>query len=299
MKFLPTIVLIAVVGAIIPGIIMVVTNGYTLSRTEDQQRYTGTIISNLEERILCNSSLLLALEKNPKIYELLRRYNLSIVGRCAWIEEIASSGNGLYKVRLRIEITPILYILTDVIIDNELNIVEVLGEPRFSLIPPVEVESELSKLSRRAEELLSNTSNIRKLLNNSNIVSLLRNMGVNIDIELLIENVRQQLSKGIGVEMSFDPRTGKFNGYILTLQLVKLRIGSREEWVLDDHYLSMIENKNNTDFKCLEQLVVKIHYTIESDDTPEIKHVETLNLPVCLIQIRTHPLRTHEVSPNR
>ena len=298
MRFLFTIVLVTVVGTVVSGIITVITNGHTLGYAEDQQRCTGAVISGIKERILYNNGFIPVLERNPEIRKLLHEYNLSIAGKRVWIEEITPQANDLYKVRLRIEITPILYMLVNVIVDSKLNVVEASGKPRFSLIPPAEVETELSKLSHIAKKFLSNVSNIKKLLNNPKIVTLLRSKGVNVDIKLLVENIRQQLSKGVGVEMSFDTRTGKFNGYILTLQLVKLRINGKEKWVPDDQYLLMIKNRGNTNIKCLEQLVMRIRYTIASNNTPEIKHIETLKLPVCLVQIRSHPSDTHKPSSN-
>ncbi len=299
MRLLFAVVLVAVVGAVVSGIISVITNGHALGYAVDQQRYTGAMISDLKERILYNNGFLLALERNPEVRKLLHEYNLSIACRRVWIEEITPQANDLYKVRLRIEVTPILYMLVNVIVDSKLNIVKVSGKPRFSLIPPAEAETELSKLSHIAKKFLSNASNIKKLLNNPKIVTLLRSEGVSVDVKLLIEDIRQQLSKGIGVEMSFDTRTGKFNGYILTLQLVKLKINGEEKWVPDDQYLSMIKNRGNTNIKCLEQLVMRIRYVIAPNNTPEIKHIETLKLPVCLIQIRSHPLDTHEPGSSR
>jgi len=150
----------------------------------------------------------------------------------------------------------------------------------FTVIPPPK-----AMFPEQVLKFLSNISNIRKLISDPKVTTLLRSKGINP--ELLIEDVKYSLSLGM-VEIARNPKTHWFKSYVLSIQLVKLGIGEEEKWVTGHQYLSIVKNGNNTDVKCLEQLVIKIYYNIEESGEIRVVNIETIDLPVCLVELQTH-----------
>ena len=136
----------------------------------------------------------------------------------------------------------------------------------------------------RVLEFLNNTSNIRKLVEDPKVITLLTGKG--ISPKLIIEDIMYRLSRNLGVVgIALDPKTSMFKSYVLSIQLVKLKMDGEELWVTDNQYLSIIKNRDNINAKCVEQLVINIHYIITMDNEVKITEVKTIDVPGCLVEV--------------
>ena len=274
-------ILIAILSAALACFINVASSN--ILKSAINHAYTNAFITHIKKNIESNERFLTALEENPKVSRVLHKYNLSLIGKPVFVDSITPISNGLYRVTLRVEVTPILYMIVEVIIDNKLNIVKVLNEPKFSMIPPSDVERELSVIRRKGWDFLENISAVESLLRDPKVIKALKDKGILVDIKILANSIERS-----DLGLNFNIRTGKFDSYVLSIQLVKVKTGDVVKWVSGKQYITMLRNYNHTNIKCLEQVVLNIYFDIAQNNIAIVKNVETFSIPVCIIEIQTH-----------
>ena len=264
-------ILLSIVGASVT--LWSTTKHWSFNDTEE--------LNALKTRIMLNNrSILQQLTGNEEVRKVMNQNNLTLINaRKLWVIDIRPITQGLYLVKMEVEITPILYMkVTTVVSKNSLRIVRIIGSPRFTLIPPPEVNSQLDKMILRAQTLLANESNDQKILISPTVVALAKSKGIPIKV------LADALKKGIHeIGLTFDVRTGKLKGYIVTLQLLKSKKNGNYKWVADPREIQG---------KCVEDLTINVYFT--EDNTNSIKVIKTvvIDLPACLhsgFATQTHP----------
>ncbi len=230
------------------------------------------------------STLIREMVMDAKFKEFLKEYGLETIEEViAWIENISLINNTKYSITFHVKLTPTLYVRMKALADKNLSKLSLPYNSIFTLLSSIKILNEiLTKYMEEVENFLKEYRNIKSIVYSDKVASTLKSM--NIDSKILIDYIDYSINNNKTILGGlFDASIGDFIGYVLNIQLVRLRNANGTVIVVPDYVYDEELKTNNilSQLQCIDRLVIEIVFNMtgEGNVTPNVLDINIVRLP--------------------